>query len=60
MNKLISFEENTKILIDDLKNVCAQYGLGNSGNEFTIITQVFLYKYLNDKFIFELKKLLFV
>ena len=57
MNKIISYEENTKILIDDLKSVCAQYGLGNDGNEFKIITQVFLYKYLNDKFLFEIKKL---
>jgi type I restriction enzyme M protein len=26
-------------------------------NEFKVITQVFLYKYMNDKFAFELKKL---
>jgi type I restriction enzyme M protein len=37
--------------------VCANYGLGNDGNEFKIITQVFLYKFLNDKFIFEVKQL---
>ena len=47
----------TKSLIDDLKAVCANYGLGNDGNEFKIITQIFLYKYLNDKFTFELKKI---
>ncbi len=46
----------TKNLIDDLKAVCAGYGLGNDGNEFKIITQIFLYKYLNDKFTYELKK----
>ncbi|ASV29723.1 SAM-dependent methyltransferase [Maribacter cobaltidurans] len=46
----------TKKLIDNLKAVCASYGLGNDGNEFKIITQVFLYKYLNDKFSYELKK----
>lgn len=46
----------TKALIDDLKAVCASYGLGNDGNEFKIITQIFLYKYLNDKFTYELKK----
>jgi type I restriction enzyme M protein len=44
-------------LIDDLKAVCANYGLGNDGNEFKIITQVFLYKFLNDKFAFEVKRL---
>ena len=32
------------------KGVCANYGLGNDGNEFKIITQVFLYKFMNDKF----------
>ncbi len=51
------FEQQTKALIDDLKSVCANYGLGNDGNEFKIITQVFLYKFLNDKFIHEIKKL---
>jgi type I restriction enzyme M protein len=43
------FAQQTKKLIDDLKSVCANYGLGNDGNEFKIITQVFLYKFLNDK-----------
>ncbi len=52
-----SFERNTKELIDDLKSVCANYGLGNDGNEFKIITQVFLYKFLNDKFAYEVKQI---
>lgn len=56
MNKTLAFKEKTKTLIDDLKSVCANYGLGNDGNEFKIITQVFLYKFLNDKFIHEVKK----
>ncbi len=51
------FEIKTKKLIDELKAVCASYGLGNDGNEFKIITQVFLYKFLNDKFSYEIKKL---
>lgn len=51
------FEQQTKKLIDDLKSVCANYGLGNDGNEFKIITQVFLYKFLNDKFVYEIKQL---
>ena len=45
------FEFKTKKLIDELKAVCASYGLGNDGNEYKIITQVFLYKYLNDNFL---------
>lgn len=51
------FEIKTKQLIDSLKGICASYGLGNDGNEFKIITQVFLYKFLNDKFAYELKKI---
>jgi type I restriction enzyme M protein len=51
------FETKTKQLIDGLKGTCANYGLGNDGNEFKIITQIFLYKFLNDKFAFDLKQI---
>jgi len=51
------FEQRTRELIDSLKAICAAYGLGNDGNEFKIITQVFLYKFLNDKFAFEAKRI---
>jgi type I restriction enzyme M protein len=57
MTTTTTFERQTKALIDDLKSVCANYGLGNDGNEFKIITQVFLYKFLNDKFVYEIKRL---
>lgn len=57
MTTTVTFEKQTKALIDDLKSVCANYGLGNDGNEFKIITQVFLYKFLNDKFVHEVKQL---
>ncbi|WP_288247122.1 class I SAM-dependent DNA methyltransferase [uncultured Prochlorococcus sp.] len=52
-----SFDFSNKVieLIDDLKSVCANYGLGNDGNEYRIITQIFLYKFLHDKFIDEIK-----
>ena len=53
----LEFQQKTKQLIDSLKGICANYGLGNDGNEFKIITQVFLYKFLNDKFAYEAKKL---
>lgn len=49
------FKAKAIALIDDLKAVCASYGLGNDGNEFKIITQIFLYKFLNDKFAHEVK-----
>lgn len=52
----LEFRDKTKALIDSLKNICAQYGLGNDASEFKIITQAFLYKFLNDKFAFEAKK----
>jgi len=51
------FTAKTKELIDNLKSICANYGLGNDGNEFKIITQVFLYKFMNDKFSYEVKKI---
>lgn len=46
----------TKQMIDNLKAVCANKGLGNASSEYKIITEVFLYKFLNDKFLLEAKK----
>ena len=46
----------TKSMIDDLKAICTNYGLGNASSEYKIITEVFLYKFLNDKFIHEAKQ----
>jgi type I restriction enzyme M protein len=57
MTSTQQFEQQTKALIDNIKKVCANYGLGNDGNEFKVITQVFLYKFLNDKYVFEIKKI---
>lgn len=51
----MTIKEKTIQLIDELKATCAAYGMGNDGNEYKIITQVFLYKFLNDKFGYELK-----
>lgn len=52
-----STQQQTRDLIDGLKAVCAQYGLGNDGNEYKIIVQVFLYKLLCDKFAHQMKQL---
>jgi type I restriction enzyme M protein len=52
----IEFRQKTITLIDSLKTVCANYGLGNDGNEYKIITQTVLYKFINDKFRFYAKK----
>ena len=46
----------TKRMIDDLKTICANKGLGGSPGEYKIITQVFLYKYISDKFLYEARK----
>lgn len=53
MNKI---KEKTIKLIDNLKAICTSKGLGNDGNEYKVITQVFLYKFLNDKFGYEVKR----
>lgn len=49
-------KNQTIALIDSLKATCAAYGLGNDGNEYKIITEVFLYKFLNDKYAYEAKR----
>lgn len=46
----------TENMIDELKSVCSLNGIGNSPSEYKVISQIFLYKYLNDKFIHEVKR----
>ena len=48
---------STKAMIDGLKTVCANAGLANDSSEYKIITEAFLYKFLNDKFIYDLRQL---
>lgn len=57
MDNIQTIREKTISLIDSLKSTCQIYGIGNDGNEYKIITQVFLYKFLNDKFGHEIKAL---
>lgn len=52
----MDIKEKTTSLIDSLKATCQTYGMGNDGNEYKIITQVFLYKFINDKFGYEVKR----
>ncbi|QFJ53379.1 HsdM family class I SAM-dependent methyltransferase [Pseudobutyrivibrio xylanivorans] len=49
-------KQETYAMIDDLKSACNLAGAGNSPGEYKIITQSFLYKFLNDKFIYDLGK----
>jgi len=56
MTTQLQLTTKTKQLVDSLKSICANHGLGNDGNEYKIITEVFLYKFMNDKFFFEVRK----
>lgn len=56
MEANITIDQATRQLIDSIKQTCGSYGLGNDGNEYKIIVQVFLYKYFNDKFGYEAKR----
>jgi len=51
------FSKKSTQLIDEIKGICASAGLGGDANEYKIVTQSFLYKFLNDKFLFEINKL---
>ncbi|WP_033751142.1 N-6 DNA methylase [Helicobacter pylori] len=51
-NALLQIKQDTFKLIDDLKVICKDAGLGGDGNEYKIIMQCFLYKFLCDKFEF--------
>lgn len=53
----VDFSNKTKQLIDTIKGICNDAGLGGDANEYKIVTQGFLYKFLNDKFLYEVGKL---
>lgn len=48
----------TKIhqMVDDLQGLCSTVGLSNTANEEVVVTSVFLYKFLNDKFMHSLEE----
>jgi len=48
---------NIDNLITELKNAVGAVGLGGESSEFAIMTEIFLYKFLNDKFQYEVKRL---
>ena len=50
------YAEKVRQLVDDIKTICANNGLGGEANEYKIVTQSFLYKFLNDKFLYGSKK----
>lgn len=51
-----TIKQQTYDLIDRLKKTTVDNGLAGGGNEYTVIIETFLYKFLNDKFIYEAKK----
>ena len=51
-----TIKQQTYGLIDRLKKTTVDNGLAGGGNEYTVIIETFLYKFLNDKFIYEAKK----
>ena len=50
------YELENKIhkMVDDLQGLCSTVGLSNTANEEVVVTSVFLYKFLNDKFMHNL------
>ncbi len=56
MKDIETIKSQTYLLIDDLKKTTTENGLAGSGNEYVVIVEIFLYKFLNDKFIYEAKK----
>lgn len=54
--EITEITRQTKTMIDALKTICTSKGLGNASSEYKIITEVFLYKFLNDKFLHTLRK----
>lgn len=50
-----AIEAKTINLIDSLRTTCGEYGLAGGGSEYKIITEMFLYKFFNDKFGYEAK-----
>lgn len=56
MSDIFTLENKIKQIIDELKGLCATNGLSNQASEEVVITSVFLYKFLNDKFMANLKE----
>ena len=55
MTEIFELENHIKQIIDQLKGLCQTNGLSNQASEEEVITTVFLYKFLNDKFMYNLK-----
>ena len=56
MTEIFTLESKIKQIIDELKGLCQTNGLSNQASEEVVINSVFLYKFLNDKFMANLKE----
>ena len=52
----VEYSNLVKQLVDDLKGVFTSAGLGGEAGEYKLLIQSFLYKFINDKFLYEAKK----
>lgn len=55
MPDIFKLENKMKQMIDEMKGLCQTNGLSNQASEEVVITSVFLYKFLNDKFMANMK-----
>jgi len=56
MADILALERKIEQIIDELKGLCQTNGLSNQASEEVVITSVFLYKFLNDKFMANLRE----
>lgn len=56
MTDIYKLETDIEHIIDELKGLCHTAGLSHTASEEEIITSTFLYKFLNDKFNYNLTK----
>ncbi|HII4402990.1 TPA: N-6 DNA methylase [Clostridium perfringens] len=50
---LQEFLDKIKSMIDELKSMSSALGLANTGDEYKIISELFTYKFLNDKLVYD-------
>lgn len=55
MSSNVNISDATIALIDSLKSTTNAFGLAGTGSEYRIVTEMFLYKFFNDKFGYEAK-----
>lgn len=51
--RLQEFLDKIKSMIDELKAMSSDLGLANTGDEYKIIAELFTYKFLNDKLVYD-------